>query len=299
MELESMDCDYKIEIISEDDDEDFNEDGPILTIGLETSEPNSEMNPWASKNLKEFLFYNCPECEYQASFEPDFYEHAVSTHQKAKDVFEVSNEVESIEEVIDYVPSTKNKTYWYVYPDQPPNSVHTLTNQSMTESTVFEMKNIEFVAEEYSDLKTESLFNSIEMLEEYMEDNKLLEFKCPDCLKIFDTKEQFDKHQSEKFGNDNLHKWYIPLPKSVQESNQLKIFKKNGKFVCPFKCGTSFEKKTCFSLHFVRKDKKVITCKTLHCAWERANEFGVGPHSNFIVDYNSPPKGSENGSSQF
>ena len=38
---------------------------------------------------------------------------------------------------------------------------------------------------------------------------------------------------------------------------------------------------------------------TLHCAWERDNEFEVCMHSNFIVDYDSPPKGSENGSSQF
>ena len=93
-----MDCDFKIECLNEEDDE----ADPILSIEMDTTNEyantsddlKSEINPWASKDLKEFLFYNCPECEYRASFEPDFYDHALSTHPNAKDVYEASNEVE-------------------------------------------------------------------------------------------------------------------------------------------------------------------------------------------------------------
>merc|ERR1711894_16668 len=95
-----MDCDFKIECLNEDEDE--TEADPILSIEMDTTNEyantsddlKSEINPWASKDLKEFLFYNCPECEYRASFEPDFYDHALSTHPNAKDVYKASNEVE-------------------------------------------------------------------------------------------------------------------------------------------------------------------------------------------------------------
>ena len=146
-----MDCDFKIEYSTEN--EDSNESNPVLSIAMDTSEQatsdiKSEINPWASKDLKEFLFYNCPECEYRASFEPDFYDHALSTHPNAKDVYEASNEVEiyvrqkeKVKQVLeepeycdtfledyDHPCRSISNTNWYVYPDQPPNSVHTLTN---------------------------------------------------------------------------------------------------------------------------------------------------------------------------
>ena len=105
-----MDCDFKIEYSTEN--EDSNESNPVLSIAMDTSEQatsdiKSEINPWASKDLKEFLFYNCPECEYRASFEPDFYDHALSTHPKAKDNYKALDDVKEI-----YVPQNENG--WYV-----------------------------------------------------------------------------------------------------------------------------------------------------------------------------------------
>ena len=174
-----MDCDFKIEYSTEI--EDSNESNPVLSIAMDTSEQatsdmKSEINPWASKDLKEFLFYNCPECEYRASFEPDFYDHALSTHPKAKDVYEALDDVKEI-----YVPQNDNG--WYVYPDQPPNSVHTLTNDpTIKDSIVLEEMYIELIAEEYSDLKcSSSLFPSMEKVEIFMEKMDLFRVKCPDC----------------------------------------------------------------------------------------------------------------------
>ena len=54
-------------------DEGDGEVDPIFSISI--GEPNdilSEKNPWASKELKDFVFYHCPECEFQSQVENQF-----------------------------------------------------------------------------------------------------------------------------------------------------------------------------------------------------------------------------------
>ena len=266
-----MDCDFKIECINENKDE-SEVDDPILSIEeMDTTneyttsdEIKIEINPWASKDLKEFLFYNCPECEYRASYEPDFYNHALSTHPKAKDVYEALDNVDEI-----YVPQNENG--WYIYPDQPPNSAHTLNSDPTIEDpTLLEVKNNELIAEEYSDLKcSSSLFTSIENVEMFMEEVDLIRVKCPDCGVKFSSQPDLELHLQQA---KRHHKWTIPQKEEISNENQVLIFKENGTFTCPFMCGASFENMAKLKFHFLYENSKAISCKTIEdiaklCKW--------------------------------
>ena len=44
------------------------------------------MNPWAVDNLKEFLYYCCPECEGKVKSLEDFLHHALNQHDLAKEI---------------------------------------------------------------------------------------------------------------------------------------------------------------------------------------------------------------------
>ena len=44
------------------------------------------MNPWAVDNLKEFLYYCCPECEGKVKSLEDFLQHALNQHDLAKEI---------------------------------------------------------------------------------------------------------------------------------------------------------------------------------------------------------------------
>ena len=259
-----MDCDFKIEDINQDKDESVVDD-PILSIEemdtineyTTSNEIKSEINPWASKDLKEFLFYNCPECEYRASYEPDFYDHALSTHPKAKDAYEALDAVKEI-----YVPQNENE--WYVYPNQPPNSAHTLTSDpTIKDSIVIEDMYIEQIAEEYSDLKclsSSSLFPSMEKVEIFMEEVDLIRVKCPDCSEKFSSQSDLELHlQLAK----RHHKWTIPQRNEISTDNQVLVYKENDKFTCPFKCGWTTKYQQKLKSHFLYENNKVITCKTL------------------------------------
>ena len=240
-------------------------DDPILSIEemdtineyTTSDEIKSEINPWASKDLKEFLFYNCPECEYRTSYEPDFYDHALSTHPKAKDAYEALDAVKEI-----YVPQNENE--WYVYPNQPPNSAHTLTSDpTIKDSIVIEDMYIEQIAEEYSDLKclsSSSLFPSMEKVEIFMEEVDLIRVKCPDCSEKFSSQSDLELHlQLAK----RHHKWTIPQRNEISTDNQVLVYKENDKFTCPFKCGWTTKYQQKLKSHFLYENNKVITCKTL------------------------------------
>ena len=44
-------------------------------------------NPWNVSNLKDFLVYQCPECDFQSPKEVPFFSHAFSEHSQAKSYF--------------------------------------------------------------------------------------------------------------------------------------------------------------------------------------------------------------------
>ena len=44
------------------------------------------MNPWAVNNLKDFLYYCCPECDEKIKSLETFLQHALNKHDLAKEV---------------------------------------------------------------------------------------------------------------------------------------------------------------------------------------------------------------------
>ena len=48
-------------------------------------EENIDENPWKVNNLIQFLYYCCPECEFQDHSKENFIEHASNTHPKSID----------------------------------------------------------------------------------------------------------------------------------------------------------------------------------------------------------------------
>ena len=199
-----------------------------LSISME------ERNPWVSKDLREFVFYHCPECEFQSPMENQFYHHAVNTHEKAKEVFEEPKYCDPFQEDKDPPSKPVNDIDWYVFPNQPPNSVHTLTNDNLVkDSTMIEEKLEDEVAKEYGELHLEPLYqNSIQRAETFIEELKL---------------------------KDN----YV---KSETKKKELLIHKENGMFPCPFKCRSYFESEQALRKHLVYdlNTKCIVGCKSMN-----------------------------------
>merc|ERR1712218_179092 len=52
----------------------------------------SNNNPWAVLSFKEFLWFNCPECEFKYKDEEKLYKHAIKNHRKAQQYYNIKNE---------------------------------------------------------------------------------------------------------------------------------------------------------------------------------------------------------------
>ena len=278
-EFEKVDCNFKVELAND--------------CQNEKQEETSDFNPWASQNLEEFLFYNCPECQYRGSFESDFYQHAVNTHPKAKEVFEPESastiqtiddkvfEPQSDSEAFESKPSSPVKET----PIPPPDTAYQLFNVHIkNDPTVLEEKPLDLVAEEASELKdidTVTLENPLEIAEHFIEEHLEAETKvkkpiaCPvdNCSEIFMTRSGFDAHQA------NVHNWKLfesyescvtastPIPKNHVKLKFQVVNKKGEKtlFLCPYKCGTALKNEASMLSHMIydpEDPKKIISCKT-------------------------------------
>ena len=54
---------------------------------------DSSINPWKVENLKEFLNYCCPQCDFWCKEESEFYSHSVETHKQARIIGLVKNHI--------------------------------------------------------------------------------------------------------------------------------------------------------------------------------------------------------------
>ena len=101
-------------------------------------------NPRLVSNLKEFLWYNCPECEYKAKNEDIFYEHAIKNHFKAQQFYNIKNE-----EIVKNFEEFKNN-------DIMETSVDPLdTNENIEKSNFMKQK-----LEEYNENSKINLINN-------------------------------------------------------------------------------------------------------------------------------------------
>ena len=48
---------------------------------------DAQINPWSNRNLDEFLYYCCPECDSREKCKEMFLEHALKHHPNADNCF--------------------------------------------------------------------------------------------------------------------------------------------------------------------------------------------------------------------
>ena len=251
-----------------------------LKIANDSDKNSSDFNPWSSKNLEEFLFYNCPECEYRGSFESDFYEHAVSTHQKAKLVFEPESASTTVDDKVQILAVP------------PPNTDFQL-DVVFEHKTELEEKDLDLVAEEASklnDVETITPENPLERAEHFIEEHLEAETKvkrpiaCPvdNCSRYFMTRTDFDVHQAK------VHNWQLfKTPEScvTAKKKELKLVREdNGLISCPFKCGKTLTHEVTMLAHLIfdkEDNKKIISCKTKL----REEEFPL-VHGRYFCPFN-------------
>ena len=69
----------------EDDSDPLNCD-QLLVPKMEIEDEEISKNPWDVDNLDIFCAYNCPECPYRHENKSEFQEHAISTHEKVRNI---------------------------------------------------------------------------------------------------------------------------------------------------------------------------------------------------------------------
>ena len=69
---------------------------------------SNSMNPWCHRQLSDFLFYLCPECDFKDPNQQKFIEHASNFHPMSKEIFGITekkvdceNNIETEEDYID------------------------------------------------------------------------------------------------------------------------------------------------------------------------------------------------------
>ena len=84
------------------------------------------MNPWAVDNLKEFLYYCCPECEGKVKSLEDFLQHALNQHDLAK---EILPKIIVKEEFDDYETVSQNLQKELIFSTNCTNSIFFLKTE--------------------------------------------------------------------------------------------------------------------------------------------------------------------------
>ena len=250
---------------------------PSFSIEIDPSELTSDFNPWSSKNLKDFLCYSCPECDFQCSVEVYFYEHAVKTHVKAKEAFEPS-EKEYKQNCTLHEQNEENEWFPKEVPD---NSVFQLNYDIPTKLKVNTFDN---VSEEVSKLNLTPMYdchmcegaavfeNALERADHILDDHKdfYTIMRCPmeDCDKIFYNRKHFDEHQLDS------HNWKLfetgpSLVKATIKPNTKVIYKHNGLYHCPFKCGTTYSEMQKLEKHLIYDESKQRLISCMKTQWTK------------------------------
>ena len=71
---------------------------------------DSNINPWRVENMKEFLHYHCPQCEFKSKELIEFYSHAVENHQQARTEFCKDSNVTPDVKDIDVLPEIMDRS---------------------------------------------------------------------------------------------------------------------------------------------------------------------------------------------
>ena len=162
-----------------------------------------EKNPWAVRNLKEFLYFCCPECDVKNQSEELFLQHALNEHPKAKECIpklEFKQEIDEevfINDVENLDQNLPNPNCVTIFSDivKCENEEKILKNgikKSSTKKVKYEENDaIELYPEEFS----------------HFEDSGY-EYECKDCDRKFKTLPLFTTHIKNVHEAQESHKCY-------------------------------------------------------------------------------------------
>ena len=179
-------------------------------------------NPWIVGSYQEFLFYNCPECEYKSKELGHFHQHAVNVHELAKDALNAievkESEKDSLERIIESCgitieePPIKKSSVEdicqsfvlnhgiQVFSEEPGNQFrHKQSKHGVTSVTnIIEPKVIKYKKCGKCDIKFKYFHNLLKHMSEVH--NITTDFPCELCDFIASVPSELKNHRSEKHG---------------------------------------------------------------------------------------------------
>ena len=150
----------------------------------------SSKNPWLVKNLKDFWFMNCPECDYKTKIQNKFEGHAVKNHPLSREIFVYDNEESDKKE-----DSCDSKF----------QGVHKKTKEKKKISFQCSICDKVFGAKQTLERHLVSVhkYDPTKLKEKV--DEKKKPFRCPICDKAFAAKQTLERHCA----NVHKHEHYL------------------------------------------------------------------------------------------
>ena len=147
-----------------------------------------DVNPWSVTNLKEFLFYNCPECEnFKVKSQNSFLKHAFEKHSNARECLEILNEIKTeLLNEYDNGPESSKKSS-----DNQNNGSNHIENSILKCEVKIESEeeneNPEYYGKENLDSSSTNPVKKYNPLPKY--------FPCDACSKSFNRYSNLERHK--------------------------------------------------------------------------------------------------------
>ena len=274
-----------------------------------------DVNPWIVTNLKEFMFYNCPECEnFKVKSQNSFLKHAFEKHSNARECLEILSEIktEFFNENNDYAPESSKKS------SDNQNTSGNHTENSILKCEVKVESDDENESQQYYSASGKENSNSVKKynpLPKY--------FPCDTCSKSFNRYSNLERHkklvhkENSSIQND-LEDCDLDNNEIVNEENTLiqegsdleicqsndktkKTWKKswdlnrNGHFPCS-DCGRVFNRQSNLKRHINAVHKEIKNFECDQCEKSYYELFALKNHMKTIhnvVDFKTSKQSEE------
>ena len=156
----------------------------------------SSKNPWLAKNLKDFWFLNCPECDYKTKIQNKFEGHAVKNHPLSRTIFVNDNEESDKKEDLCGSKFAQHRNL---------SSRHFQSVHEKKTSFQCSICDKVFGAKQTLERHLVSVhkYDPTKLKEKFYEKKK--HFRCPICDKAFAAKQTLERHCA----NVHKHEHYL------------------------------------------------------------------------------------------
>ena len=231
-----------------------------------------ETNPWAVKNLDDFLFYNCPECNLKDHSKALFIQHALDVHPKAKKYLPGFTAVkkEVLENEFDDV-AVKCEVDFGNDDIDLDEKIDDFKEEHMYEIDPFSQ-----------DYEYDSL-NTIEKQDEIIEDSERLQ--CDHCEKTFKSTKYLKSHIRSFHGGAKFKKTCDICNKQYSNASQLYVHKKSmhnegAKLYKCDKCDFETNHRMPFKRHMVQKHEENQPYNCDKCTFKCYEKWRFNQHYN-------------------